>query len=59
MLFGLSPAKGWHDVPAVINDHHPSAQSRLKVLGLLNVTAVLAGIDAAVEAHLAKSPWKQ
>ena len=45
--------------PAKINDNHPSAQSGLKVLGLLNVTAVLAEIDAAVEAHLAKSPSKQ
>jgi hypothetical protein len=45
--------------PAMINDNHPSAQSGLKVLGLLNVTAVLAEIDAAVEKHLANSPWKQ
>lgn len=45
--------------PAKINDNHPSAQSGLKILGLLNVAAVLAEIDAAVEAHLAKSPWKQ
>lgn len=45
--------------PAKINDNHPSAQSGLKVLGLLNVTAVLAEIDDAIEAHLAKSPTKQ
>lgn len=45
--------------PAKINDNHPSAQSGLKVLGLLNVTAVLAEIDAAIEAHLAQSPAKQ
>jgi hypothetical protein len=45
--------------PAKIDDNNPSAQSGLKVLGLLNVTAVLAEIDAAIEAHLAKSPAKQ
>jgi hypothetical protein len=89
MVFGPSPAKGWHDVPAVaielqkevystitptvpdevsgerthrpakIGDNHAFPQSGLKVLGLLNVTAVLAEIDAAIEAHLAKSPAKQ
>lgn len=45
--------------PALISNNHPKAQSGLKVLGLLNVTTVLAEIDAAVEAHLAKSPAKQ
>jgi hypothetical protein len=41
--------------PAKINENHPSAHSGLKVLGLLNVTAVLTAIDAAVERHLAAS----
>jgi hypothetical protein len=45
--------------PALISTNHPKAQSGLKVLGLLNVTAVLAEIDAAIEAHLSKSPAKQ
>jgi hypothetical protein len=45
--------------PAIINDNHPSAQSGIKVLGLLNVTAVLAEIDAAIEEHLANRPWKR
>jgi hypothetical protein len=45
--------------PAEINDNHPSAHSGLKVLGLLNVTAVLAPLDAAIEKHLGNSPRKR
>lgn len=45
--------------PATIDDTHTSAQSGIKVLGVLNVTAVLAEIDTAIEKHLANSPWKR
>jgi hypothetical protein len=37
---------------ADIGDNHPSAHSALPVLGLLNVTAVLSSLDAAIEKHL-------
>lgn len=63
MLFGPRAAQGWQDVPAVAVELQKEASSTftpaLKVLGLLNVTAVLAEIDAAIEAHLAKSPTRK
>lgn len=66
MFFGPRVAKGWHDVSAVAIELQKEAystitpaQSGLKVLSLLNVTAVLTEIDAAIEAHFATSPAKQ